>query len=133
VSTFTVPISVSGAEAGESESLEAWVDTGSLYSWIPEDVLARIGVQPHGTRNFTLADGKDIDREVGRVWVTIDDRTEVTIVVFGPPSSQVLLGAYALEGLSLAADPINERLIPMTRIQAYGTQTPEPRRRTRWT
>jgi predicted aspartyl protease len=119
-----VPLTVSATEDGNSERLEAWVDTGSLYSWIPAETLARLGVRSHGVRKFTLATGEDVEREVGRVWITIDDRTEVTIAVFGPPQSQTILGAYALEGLSLAADPVNERLVPMTRINAFWTLTP---------
>jgi predicted aspartyl protease len=123
MSTFTVPVDISASESGSTERLEAWVDTGSLYSWIPSDVLERIGVKAHGVRTFTLADGNDVDREVGRIWITIDGRTEMTIAVFAAPGSQTLLGAYALEGLSLAADPVNERLIPMTRIQAFNAGT----------
>jgi hypothetical protein len=37
-------------------------------------------------------------------------------VVFGGDSTPVLLGAYTLEGLSLAADPVNRRLVPLTEL-----------------
>jgi predicted aspartyl protease len=122
VSTFTVPISVGASEDGPQEGLEAWVDTGSLYSWIPADVLERLGVRRRDTRKFTLANGKDVDLPIGHVWITVEDRTAPTIVVFGEERSQTLLGAYALEGLSFAADPVNERLVPIARIQAYRSQ-----------
>jgi predicted aspartyl protease len=36
-----------------------------------------------------------------------------TIVVFGPEGGEALLGAYTLEGLRLAADPVTRRLIPV--------------------
>jgi predicted aspartyl protease len=119
VSTFTVPITVAATEAGPTEQIEAWVDTGSMYSWMPSDLLARLNIRPHGVRTFTLASGEEIDREVGRAGITVDDRTEVTIVVFGKAESQALLGAYALEGLALAADPLNERVVPVARINAF--------------
>jgi predicted aspartyl protease len=99
--------------------VEAWVDTGSLYSWMPRDVLERIGIREHGTRRFTLANGEKVDRPIGHVWITVENQTTPTIVVFGPEKSQTLLGAYALEGLALAADPVNERLVPVDRINAF--------------
>jgi predicted aspartyl protease len=122
VSTFTVPIVVGGSEQGPFERIEAWVDTGSLYSWMPADLLERLGVRAHGTRSFTLANGDEIDRPVGRVWLTYDDRTELTIVVLGEPQSQTLLGAYALEGLAMAADPVNERIVPVASINAFAAR-----------
>lgn len=33
--------------------------------------------------------------------------------VFGDPDTPPLLGAYTLEGLRLAADPVDRRLIPV--------------------
>ena len=35
----------------------------------------------------------------------------MTLLVFGEPGALPLLGAYALEGLRLAADPISRRLV----------------------
>lgn len=37
---------------------EFWVDTGDLYSFVPEDYLERIGIEPSVTRNPVLADGR---------------------------------------------------------------------------
>jgi hypothetical protein len=54
-----------------------------------------------------------VEREIGRTWIRVDGRTELTLVVFGGPDSQPLLGAYALEGLRLAADPVGRRLTPV--------------------
>jgi len=119
VSTFTVPIALGAAEDSPNQSLEAWVDTGSLYSWVPGDVLERLGVRQRDTRQFTLADGRIVEMPIGHVWITIEDRSAPTIVVSGEARSQLLLGAYALEGLSMAADPANERLIPVERINAF--------------
>ena len=31
---------------------EFWIDTGALYSFVPEDYLQRIGVEPAATRNL---------------------------------------------------------------------------------
>jgi len=37
----------------------------------------------------------------------------ITLVVFGEPEAPALLGAYTLEGLRLAADPVSRRLVPV--------------------
>ena len=41
------------------------------------------------------------------------EQGDLLAVVFGNESLVPLLGAYALEGLRLAVDPINKRLIPI--------------------
>lgn len=45
--------------------LEFLVDSGATYSVAPKTRLKRIGIQPHGTRIFTLADGTRMTREIG--------------------------------------------------------------------
>ena len=50
--------------------------------------------------------------DIGRAWVTIDGKSEVTLVVFGEDDAPPLLGAYTLEGLALAVDPVEQRLVP---------------------
>jgi len=37
---------------------EFWVDTGALYSFVPEDLLEQIQVEPADTRSIILADGR---------------------------------------------------------------------------
>jgi hypothetical protein len=54
-----------------------------------------------------------VERNIGRTWVRVDGRVELTLVVFGDPEMPPLLGAYTLEGLRLAADPVSRRLIPV--------------------
>ena len=34
-----------------------WVDTGALYTFVPEDRLHQIGIAPLRTRDLILADG----------------------------------------------------------------------------
>ena len=46
--------------------------------------------------------------------VRYDDVEVTTLVIFGDEGTGALLGAYTLEGLGLAVDPVNRRLIPMT-------------------
>jgi len=44
---------------------EFWIDTGALNSFIPEDRLQKIEVEPSATRNVILADGRQETRLLG--------------------------------------------------------------------
>ena len=113
VGTFQVVIEI-GNPAGERyERVEVLVDTGASYTMVPAPLLERLGVAPHVRAPFLLADGRQVERDIGRTWVRVDGRAELTLIVFGDPGTQPLLGAYTLEGLRLAADPVGRRLIPV--------------------
>ena len=95
-----------------STDIEATVDAGAAYTTVPAHLLRDLGVEPLGSRRFLLADGRRVDMEYGRAWATVGGETEVTLVVFGPDDAPALLGAYTLEGLALAVDPVEQRLVP---------------------
>ena len=108
---FRVALQV-GNRAGERfEPIEALVDTGATYTWIPQDVLTRLGVTPEEEWPFVLADGREVRYQVAWMLMRIGERTQPTIIVFGEPGSEPILGVFALEGFRLAADPVNRRLI----------------------
>lgn len=113
---ITVPIQISAAEGGESMEVEALVDTGSFYTMLPDRLLRELGVKPIGTRRLRLADGRRILMNYGRAWVTVEGESEGTLVVFGEDDGPVLLGAYTLQGMALAVDPAEERLVPSDAI-----------------
>jgi predicted aspartyl protease len=46
--------------------------------------------------------------------VRFGDVEVTTLVIFGDEGASALLGAYTLEGLGLAVDTVNRRLVPMT-------------------
>jgi len=95
-----------------------WIDTGALYSFVPEDYLERIGVEPSATRNLVLADGRQQTRLLGFCDFQIEG-LEGSIpcpVVFAPKGSLFLLGATALENFGVEVDPIHKRLKPILAI-----------------
>ena len=113
VGRFRVSIHVGRrGEGGNSfMPLEALVDTGSTYTWVPRDVLQRLGVTAEEQWPFELANGREVRYPVAWAEVRIEARVQPTIVVFGETGSQPILGAFTLEGFRLAADPVNRRLI----------------------
>ena len=110
---FSVSIEVAGPEGRRYESVEAMVDSGATYSVLPASILKRLGVEPHSTRRFVLADGSFIRRGFGRTWMRLDGREEISPVVFRDEGAQPLLGAVTLEIFSLGIDPVNRKLIPV--------------------
>ena len=111
--TFRVEIEVGDPGGRRYERVETLVDTGATYTSLPRPLLEALGIVPHARDRFVLADGRRVEREIGHAWVRIGDRSVITLVVFADPGSPALLGAYALEGLRLAPDPIARRLAPV--------------------
>ena len=110
--TFRVSIEIGDPRGERYEQVEALVETGATYTTAPASILQRLGVTPHDRVPFIMADGRRIERQVGRTRVRVDGKAEVTLVVFGDEGVEALLGAYTLEGLRLGIDPANERLVP---------------------
>lgn len=116
---FQVNVSVANPlDSARSFREPFWVDTGALYSYVPEDCLNAIGITPKATRDLVLADGRQDRRLIGETHFTVDGLAETMtcIVIFGPPSSLFLLGATALENFGVQVDPTNQRLRPITAV-----------------
>ena len=113
VGNFRVPLEIGNLQDSRSHHLEALVDTGATYTWIPGESLEGLGIQAQGTRPFVLADGREVSYRVGWVRVRIGDITQPTIVVFGDAESEPLLGVVTLEEFGLGVDPVNRRLVPV--------------------
>ena len=111
--TFNVDIEVGDPEGRRFDRVEALVDTGSTYLSLPRPLLESLGVVPYMRHRFVFADGREVEREIGHAKITVAGRAVITLVVFADPGSPALLGAYALEGLRLAPDPVRRRLVPV--------------------
>ena len=97
---------------------EFWVDTGALYSFVPEDYLERIGIEPTAKRNLILADGRQDTRLLGFCNFEIEgfEGKLPCPVIFAPKGSLFLLGATALENFGVEVDPIQKKLKPILAI-----------------
>jgi len=95
-----------------------WVDTGALYSFIPEGRLQGIGISPLRARELILADGRRDRRLLGEAVLTISQLGESLTcpVIFAPADSLYLLGATALENFGVQADPTTQQLRPIAAV-----------------
>ena len=114
--TFSVPIEIGNPDGTQYETIRALVGTGANYTTVPAPLLRELGVPVHDQVTFILADDRRIRRDVGRTWIRIDGRSEITLVVFGDEDTEALLGAYTMQGLLMNVDAANERLIQVPRF-----------------
>ena len=97
---------------------ESWIDTGALYSFVPEDYLEKIGVEPSEKRNLILADGRRDTRLLDFCNFQIEG-LEGTIpcpVILAPKGSLFLLGVTALENFGVEVDPVQKKLKPILAV-----------------
>jgi clan AA aspartic protease len=116
---FQVKVKVANPrDPARSFEADFWVDTGALYSFVPEDRLAAIGLEPIRYRELILADGRHDRRPMGEALITVPelDETLTCPVVFAPKGSLYLLGATALENFGVDADTTTRRLKPILGI-----------------
>lgn len=98
-----------------TEKLKFLVDSGAIYSVVPAPVLERLGLSPLAEQSFILANGDKIVRKKGWAMFRYGERVGVSDVIFGDEGDAILLGAFTLESLGLALDPIRRELreLPM--------------------
>jgi predicted aspartyl protease len=89
------------------------VDTGASFSWVPEDILDRLGIERQLRRRFEFADGRSEYYDMGYAWVKLDGWQGQTPVVFGDAGTEPLVGCATLDDFGLAVDPVNQRLLPV--------------------
>lgn len=104
-----------------TEKVEFLVDSGAIYSVVPSPILQRLAIKPVAQQEFRLADGTKITRSKGIALFKYGDRVGGADVIFGEEGDSVLLGAFTLEALGLALDPLRRELkpLPMT-IAVWG-------------
>jgi len=106
------------AAPAKRETVEFLVDSGAVYSFVPRDILERLGIEPHSRQRFRLADGSSIERERGDATFFYQGRQGASPVIFGEARDAVLLGAVTLESLGLVLDAIRRDLMPLPMVVA---------------
>jgi predicted aspartyl protease len=99
----------------KTRTLSLLIDSGTVYSVVPKTVLSHLGVKPHSTKVFTLADGSEIRRRVGDLLFKLDGHQGASPVIFGEKGDSALLGTVSLGALGFLLDPIRE-LCPLPMV-----------------
>jgi len=101
-----------------TEQVEFLIDSGAIYSVVPREILERLGIRPLAKQEVRLADGTRVVREKGGAVFRYQGQVGVADVIFGETGDSVLLGAFSLEALGLALDPLRRELRPLPMILA---------------
>lgn len=86
------------------------VDTGALDSLVPRARLEAIGLEPKGSREYTLADGTGISLEITTADLEFEGEVVGGTIVYGEEGAEPLLGVTALESGGFEVDPRNQEL-----------------------
>lgn len=98
------------------KTLELVADTGAIFSVIPRPVLDQLGIIAYADETFELADGSEIRRPLGDVFLRIDGKARTVPTIFGEPNDTPLLGVTALEILGFTIDPRTRKFEPTKKI-----------------
>lgn len=101
------------ANGRKAETVRCFIDSGAVYSLVPGVVLRRLGIKPHSTREFILANGDVITRTLATATFEYQGQRGDSMVIVGEPGDDALLGATTLEGFGFVLDPFRRELRPM--------------------
>ena len=88
------------------------VDSGSEFTWVPEAMLKKAGIQVvKKDVAFVMANGQTITRSIGYAIVRAEGFETVDEVVFGQSGDLSLLGSRTLEGFGALVDAQKKKLV----------------------
>jgi predicted aspartyl protease len=106
------------AQPDTRRAVDFLVDSGTVYSFVPREVLLQLAIVPHARQPFRLADGSTIERDRGDALFFYKGQRGAAPVIFGEPGDAVLLGAVTLESLGFVLDAVWRDLVPLPMVVA---------------
>ncbi len=103
---------------GEAVAVRFLVDSGAIYTLLPDVAWQAIGLTAKRSMTFTLADGTSIQRNISECRISLPAGDGYTPVILGEKGDEALLGTVTLEILGLMLNPFNRTLQPMRMMLA---------------
>jgi predicted aspartyl protease len=94
---------------------EFLVDSGAVYSVVPQNLLKTLGIKPTSSQEFILANGEIIKRPIGNAYFEYKGKIRAAPVLFGDEGI-FLLGATTIEAFGMILDPIRRELRPLPMV-----------------
>jgi clan AA aspartic protease len=91
------------------------VDSGAVYSVVPEKILKDLKIKPIDKQEFILANGESVVKDIGEVKIDILNKQRIVPVVFGN-EDVFLLGATTLENFGMMLDPLKREIKPLPMV-----------------
>lgn len=98
---------------GRTRNVRFLVDSGAIYSVLPEEIWRALRLKAQRQVEFTLADGTPIERGVSKCRFEIHGEAATSPVVLGEERDGALLGAVTLETLGFMLNPLTREILPM--------------------
>ncbi len=98
---------------GSTRNVRFLVDSGAIYSVLPEETWRAMRLRPERQVEFTLADGTAIQRGVSECRFEIWGKAATSPVVLGEEHDGALLGVVTLETLGFMLNPSTREILPM--------------------
>jgi clan AA aspartic protease len=113
--TFLKVKVINPEQSRKSKECEFLVDSGAVYSVVPQNVLKKLGIKPTSFEQFILANGEVIKKPIGNAYFKYEGKIRAAPVVFGD-EGVFLLGATTIEALGMMLDPIRRKLKPLPMV-----------------
>ena len=98
--------------------IDVLVDTGAELTWLPAEMLEKIGIQPRRKRTFQTATKQLIERDVGYAILRAEGYETADEVVFALPTDLSLLGVRTIDGFGVMVDNLAHRFVVTTTLVA---------------
>lgn len=105
-----VILTITNPETGQSEKASFLVDSGASFTALPYRMQKKLKIKPTTKKQFSLADGSHIKRNIGNVYIDYQGEKVASPVILGEKGDSALLGALTLESLGLVLDPLKREL-----------------------
>ena len=99
----------------KSRECEFLVDSGAVYSVVPQGILKKLGIKATSFEEFILANGEIVRKPIGNAYFEYAEKIRVAPVVFGD-EGVFLLGTTTIEALGMILDPIRRELKPLPMV-----------------
>ena len=101
------------ANLTHGKEVELLVDSGSIHTVIPSEVLEELKIKPIGEMDVKLFEGSTVRRKYGMAVVEYENKFRRITVVFGEDKDTPVMGVPLLEQLGYIVDPISRKLVPI--------------------
>ena len=105
-----VAVRLFNSDSQDAYEADFLVDTGTMDTMAPASKLKKIGMRPVGKDTYELANGEIVEFEHGNAELTFMGEVVPVRIIFGPDTSEPLLGVVALETAGFIVDPKNQTL-----------------------
>lgn len=93
--------------------LELNVDTGAIYTVIPNTIAKKLQLPITDKRRFKIASGEIVEYPVSEAYIQLEDKGVTSLVAIATEKTPTLLGVTTLELLGLKVDPVTGKLTPL--------------------